>query len=128
MTVLIPELATVVLKDDKVVAYGFCMPSMKEVMQKGRGKIFPRGLVPYIRAMKRPQVIDMLSMAIAPEHSNLGISAIIINHCLEGIIKVGAKKLEAGPELEENHHIQNLWKSFDSELVKKARCWGLKVE
>lgn len=128
MMVLIPELATVVLKDDKVVAYGFCMPSMKEVMQKGRGHIFPRGLMPYLRAMKHPDTADMLSMAIANEHNNRGVSAIIINHCLEGVIKLGIKKLEAGPELEENHHIQNLWKSFDAELAKKARCWGLKVE
>ena len=128
MMVLIPELATVVLKDGKVVAYGFVMPSMKEVLQKGRGHIFPNGLIPYMRAMKRPETADMLSMAIAPAHRNKGISAIIINHCLEGVVNLGIKKLEAGPELEENHHIQNLWKSFDAELAKKCRCWGLKVE
>ncbi|MDE6850008.1 MAG: GTP cyclohydrolase, partial [Clostridia bacterium] len=68
------------------------------------------------------------SMAIAPAHNNRGISAIIVSHCLEGVCKLGIKKLEAGPELEENHHIQNLWKSFDHELAKRARCWGLKVE
>lgn len=128
MMVLIPELATVVLKDGKVVAYGFVMPSMKEVLQKGRGHIFPNGLIPYMRAMNRPETADMLSMAIAPAHRNKGISAIIINHCLEGVVNLGIKKLEAGPELEENHHIQNLWKSFDAELAKKCRCWGLKVE
>ena len=70
----------------------------------------------------------MLSMAIDPDHNNRGIPAIIVNHCLEGVCSLGVKKLEAGPELEENHHIQNLWKSFDAELAKKARCWGLKVE
>ena len=128
LTVLVPEFATVVLKDDKVVAYGLCIPSMKEVMQKGRGHIFPGGLIPYIKAMKHPKVADMLSMAIDPDHNNRGISAIIIHHCLEGVIKYGVEYLEAGPELEENHKIQNLWKSFDAELAKKARCWGLKVE
>lgn len=128
LTVLKPELATVVLKDDKVVAYGFCMPSMKDVLQKGRGHIFPRGLIPYIKAMKHPKVADLLQMAIDPDHNNKGISAIIITHCLEGIISLGIETLEAGPELEENHHIQNLWKSFDAELAKRARCWGLKVE
>lgn len=128
LSVLIPEFATVVLKDGKVVAYGYIIPSIKEVMQKGRGHIFPRGIIPYLRTMKHPEVADMLSMGIAPEHNNRGISAIIVSHCLEGVIKRGVKKLEAGPELEENYHIQNLWKSFDSELAKKARCWGLKVE
>ncbi len=128
LSVLIPEFASVILKDDKVVAYGYLIPSIKEVMQKGKGHIFPGGIIPYIKTMKHPEVADMLSMAIAPEHNNRGISAIIVCHCLEGVIKRGVKKLEAGPELEENHHIQNLWKSFDAELAKKARCWGLKVE
>lgn len=128
LSVLIPEFAAVILKDDKVVAYGYLIPSIKEVMQKGKGHIFPGGIIPYIKTMKHPEVADMLSMAIAPEHNNRGISAIIVTHCLEGVIKHGVKKLEAGPELEENHHIQNLWKSFDAELAKKARCWGLKVE
>ena len=50
--VLIPELATVVVKDDEVVAYGFMMPSINEVMQKGRGHIFPFGFIPYLKAMK----------------------------------------------------------------------------
>ena len=127
LTVLIPDFATVVLKDDKVVAYGMIIPSMKEVLQKGKGHVLPGGLIPYIKTMKRPEVADMLSMAIAPEHANKGISAIIMSHCLEGIIKYGVKKLEAGPELEDNHHIQNLWKSFDHRLAKKARCWGIKV-
>ena len=127
-TVLIPEFATVVLKDDKVVAYGYLIPSMKEVMQKGRGHIFPGGLIPYIRAVKHPEVADMLSMAISPEHNNRGVSAIILRHCLEGVLKYNIKKLEAGPELEDNHRIQNLWTGYDAELAKKARCWGLKVD
>lgn len=128
LTVLIPELAAVILKDGKVVAYGYCIPSMKEVLQKGRGHVFPGGLIPYIRTMKHPKTVDMLSIAILPEHQNLGIPAIIINHCLEGICKLGVTKLEAGPQLEDNHRVQRLWKYFDADLAKKARCWGLKVE
>ena len=128
LTVLIPELATVVLKDDKVVAFGYCIPSMKEVMQKGRGHVFPGGLIPYIKTMKHPKVVDLLCMAIDPSQANRGISAIIVDHCLEGIISLGVDTLEAGPQLEYNRKIQNLWKNFDSEIAKRARCWGLKVE
>ncbi len=128
LSVLVPEFATVVLKDDKVVAYGYIIPSMKEVMQKGKGRIIPFGLIPYIKTMKHCDVADLLSIGIARAHNNKGIPAIIVNHCLEGLISRGVKYLEAGPELEGNRHVQNLWKNFDSELVKKYRCWGIKVE
>ena len=128
LSVLIPELATVVLKDDKVVAFGYCIPTMKEVLQKGKGHVFPGGLIPYIKTMKHPKVVDLLCMAIDPDQANRGISAIIVDHCLEGIISLGVEILEAGPQLEYNRKIQNLWKNFDSEIAKRARCWGLKVE
>ena len=128
LQVLIPELAAVVLQDGKVVAYGYCIPSMKEVMQKGRGHIIPFGLIPYLRAMKHPKTADLLSIAVLPEHQHRGIPAVIINHCLEGICKYNITKLEAGPQLEENQRVQGLWNYFDAELAKKAQCWGLKVE
>ncbi len=128
LMVLVPELATVVLKDDKVVAYGFLMPSMTKMMQKAKGRIFPNGLFPYLHYMKHIEVADMMSIGVAKEHSNKGAVAIIIEHCLTGIIDLGIKYLECGPELETNAHVLNLWKNFDRELAKRRRCWGLKVE
>lgn len=124
---LVPELACVVLKDGRVVSYGFMMPSMKNVLQKARGSIFPRGILPYIRAMKRIEVADMMSIGVAKEHANKGSVAMIMDACLDGLIKLGVRYLETGPELEENDNVQNLWKNYNPELVKRRRCWGLKV-
>lgn len=126
--VFLPELACAVLKDGKVVCYGFCMPSMLKVLQKGKGHIIPGGLIPYIKTMSHPQVADMMSIGITNEHKNLGAVSIILNHILDGCIKLGVKYLETGPELEENHNVQNLWKNYNRELIKRHRCWGMKVE
>lgn len=128
LMVLVPELAAVILKDDKVVAYGFLMPSMTKMMQKAKGRIFPNGLLPYLHYMKHIEVADMMSIGVTEEHSNKGAVAVIIEHCLTGIIDLGIKYLECGPELETNAHVLNLWKNFDRELAKRRRCWGLKVE
>ena len=124
---LIPELAAVVLKDDKVIAYGFMMPSMNTVLQKAKGKIFPRGIIPYIKAMSHVEVADMMSIGVLPEHANKGAVALIMDSCLKGLIKLGVKYLETGPELENNANVQNLWKNYERELCKRHRCWGLKV-
>ena len=52
----------------------------------------------------------------------------ILHNCLVGLNKLGVKYLETGPMLEDNKYIQNLWKSFNPELAKRRRCWGMKVE
>lgn len=52
----------------------------------------------------------------------------ILHYSLVGLNKLGVKFVETGPMLEENKHIQNLWKIFNPEVVKRRRCWGLKVE
>ena len=126
--ILLPELAAVILKDDKVIAYGFMMPSINEVLRKGRGSVFPRGIIPYIKAMTHVEVADMMSIGITKEHNNKGAVALILNSSLQGLTKLGVKYLETGPMLEHNTHIQNLWKNYNHELVKRRRCWGLKVD
>ena len=126
--VLIPELAAVILKDDRVIAYGFMMPSINEALQKGRGHIFPFGFFPFLKAMKHVEVADMMSIGITAEHNNKGAVALILNECMKGVLKLGVKYVETGPMLEENMHIQNLWKKYDYEVAKRRRCWGLKVE
>lgn len=124
---LIPEFAGVVLKDDKPVAYGFSMPSMLKVLQKGRGHVFPFGIIPYIKAMRHSEVVDLMSIGVTKDHANSGAVAMILHHILEGYLKRGVKYLETGPMLEYNVHIQNLWKSYTPKIVKRHRCWGLAV-
>ncbi|MGN0813237.1 MAG: hypothetical protein ACI4MQ_07005 [Candidatus Coproplasma sp.] len=128
LSILVPDFATVVTQNDRVVAYGYMIPSMKEVMQKGKGHIIPGGIIPLIKTMNHPEVVDLLHIAMAKSHANRGVPSIILTHCVEGLIKHNVKYLEAGPELEENRHVQNLWKNFEKLYSKSFRCWGLKVE
>lgn len=127
MQVFLPELACAVKKDDKIICYGFCMPSIIEAIRKGKGNIIPFGLIPFIKAMTHPKVAEMMSIGVMPEHKNLGAVSIIMDEILRGCIKLGVQWLETGPELEDNLQVQNLWKNYDRELVKRHRCWGMKV-
>lgn len=128
LQVFLPELACAVKKDGKVVCYGFCIPSLLQVLQKGRGHILPFGLIPYIKTMTHPKVVDMMSIGVTHEHKNRGAVSIIFDHIMRGLIKLGVEYLETGPELETNHEVQNLWKNYSPELVKRHRCWGMKVD
>ena len=126
--VYVPELACVVVdENDDVAVYGFMMPRISEAMRKGKGHIFPFGLVPFIKAMNNIEIADMMSVGVTKKYANTGAVAVVIDSCLDGLIKLGVKYLETGPELENNSNIQHLWKSFDPQFIKRRRCWGLKV-
>lgn len=125
--IFLPELACAVKKDDQVICYGFCMPCINEAMRKGKGNIIPFGLFPFIKAMTHPKVAEMMSVGVMPEHQSLGAVSIVMDEILRGCIKLGVEWLETGPELENNLNVQNLWKNYDRQLVKRHRCWGVKV-
>ena len=126
--VYVPELSCAVVdENDDVVVYGFMMPRISEAMRKGRGHVIPFGLPAFIRAMTHIERADMMSVGVTAKYANTGAVSIVIDHCLEGLIKLGVKYRETGPELEENSNIQQLWKSWDPKLIKRRRCWGLKV-
>ncbi len=127
--IYVPELACVVAdENDDVAVYGFMMPRISEAMRKGRGHIFFRGLIPFIKAMTNIERADMMSVGVDPKYANTGAVSIVIDHCHAGLIKRGVRYLETGPELEDNSHIQSLWKTWNPKLVKRRRCWGLKVK
>ena len=69
----------------------------------------------------------MMRVGVMKKYANTGAVAVVIDKCLEGLIKLGVKYLETGPELENNSNIQHLWKSYNPQLIKRRRCWGLKV-
>lgn len=128
LSVFIPELACAVKKDGKVICYGFCMPSIVKAMRKGKGHIIPFGLAEFVKAMSHPTVAEMMSIGVLPEHKNLGSPAIILNEVLHGCLKIGVKYMETGPELETNLEVQNLWRNYDRQLVKRHRCWGISTD
>ncbi len=128
LSVFVPELACAVKKDGKVVCYGFCMPSIVKAMRKGRGHIIPFGLAEFIKAMSHPTIAEMMSIGVLPEHKNLGAPAIILNEVLQGCLSIGVKYMETGPELETNLEVQNLWRHYDRQLIKRHRCWGISTE
>lgn len=127
LSVLKPEFACVVRHQGKIIAYGYMWPSFSNFLRKARGNAL-RAIVPFIKAMHKPKVVELGSIGVVDEHLKKGVTAIIINHCMKGLLQNGTKYLETGPELETNHNVQNLWKNYERVLNKRHRCWGLKVD
>jgi hypothetical protein len=100
-------------EQEKVVAFGLMIPSPVDALKRSKGHLFPFGFIDFFRQLKRSKVLDMLLVAVEPELKNSGVLALVFTEAIRNAIKNGIAYAETGPELENNAHVQALWKNFD---------------
>ncbi len=113
--------------DDRVVAFGVCLPSLSKAIQKVRGHLFPFGFIELLRALRHNDTADALLIAVGDKYKEKGVTAMIMDKMLRGFRKHGIKYLESTRELERNISVQNLWNKLDHELIKRARIYNRQI-
>ena len=116
-------MAIVADENEKIVGFGISIPSLSKAMQKAKGKLFPFGFIHILRALRHNDTLDLLLVAVDDEYKGKGINSLIFTTVADTAEKIGIKYLETTRELEDNNSVRNLWNSFETELVKRARCY-----
>ena len=115
---------TVVLNEkNEPVCLGLCFPSLAKALQKSQGKLTPAGLIRVLKAIKKPEIIDLGLIAVRPDYINCGITAIIAAGLVDILKQDGVKYAETNLNLEDNFSIQNLWKRFNAHQHKRRRSY-----
>ena len=107
----------------KIVGFGFCLPSLSKAIQKGKGRLFPFGLLYIQQALMKNDTLDSLLIAIDSDYKDKGVNALIFYDIGNAAIENGITNVETTRELEENHRVQNLWHRFEFRQHKRARCY-----
>ncbi len=110
-------------ENNKIVAYGLMIPTPVKSLKKHRGHLFPLGFIDFLHDLKHSKVLDMLLVAVDPQYQNSGVMAMIFEKAITNAIKNGIQYAETGPELEYNHKVQALWKSFEHVNHKERVCF-----
>ena len=113
----------IVDKNDKVVGFAVLVPSLAKATKKAKGKMFPFGWYHLLKALKKNDTLEMYLIAIKPEYQGYGLNSILLHDVTKCAIEDGIKYAETGPELEHNHKVRSQWKNYDSELIRKRRCY-----
>ncbi len=113
----------VVDKSDQLVAFGVTVPSLADAMIRCRGRLFPLGWIPVLKALSKNDTVDLLLIAIHPDLQGSTLIATIFDHFIKSTHKNGIKYAETGPQLETNTKIQGQWKFFEREQHKRRRCY-----
>ncbi len=119
-----PDCSCFVLDEQgELVAMGVGAPSMARAMQKSRGRLFPFGWMGVLRSLRKNDTIDLLLIAVRPDLQGAGVNAIVLDHLLQRVPKLGIRYAETGPQLETNSKILAQWKLFDKDQHKRRRCY-----
>ncbi len=113
----------VVDEQDKVAALGIALPSLSRALQRAKGRIFPFGWYHLLKALKKPETVDMYLIATRKEYQNRGINALLMTEITRAAIEDGVRSAETSGELETNKEVQQLWRYYDSRQHKRRRAF-----
>jgi hypothetical protein len=108
---------------DKLIGFGITMPSLSEAARKAQGRLFPLGWYYFLKALKKPEVIDMYLVAVKPEYQERGVIAVIMNALNASAIEAGVKYSETNVELETNYKVHGMWKDYEKTQHKRRRAF-----
>ena len=122
------HVAVILDETGKLVCLGICFPSIAKAVQPSGGRLTPLALIRLLRAIKKPKILDLGLIAVAPEYMNRGVSAAISAELLRMLKEDGIEYAETNLNLETNHAIQNQWKRFRQVQHKRRRSYVKKLE
>ncbi|MDR1201219.1 MAG: hypothetical protein LBL58_06255 [Tannerellaceae bacterium] len=120
------DMVTVIIReeDDEVVGFGITLPNLSRALQKAKGRIFPFGIIPLLRALKsKPKVVDLYLTGVLPEYQGKGVNALLFNDLIPVYMNAGVEYAESNPELETNNAVQAQWDYFKREHHKTRRAF-----
>lgn len=110
--------------DDNIQGFAFCTPSLTKAFQKNKGKLFPFGWIPLIKALKgKNDTLEALMIGLAPEAQNKGAFAPMFKHIHSNCVKRGIKTIMNNPQLEDNYKVINIFQNFNPEFYMRRRCY-----
>ena len=117
----IKNVAVILDENDKMICFGLAFPAIADAVRPSGGRLTPLTLLRLLKALKQPSIIDLCLIGVEPEWLNRGVSVIISAEMMKMLKEV--KYAETNANLEENYAIQNQWKRFDEQKIKRRRCY-----
>lgn len=110
-------------ENEQVVGFGLCLPSIGKAVQKSGGRLTLPTLIKLLKAIKKPEILDLALVAVMPEYRHSGINAVILDTLQNMLERDYIKYCETNLELEENTAVQAQWKYFKAVHHKRRRSF-----
>ena len=111
-----PDLVCLVIdENDDIVGFGVSMPTLSRAFQKAKGKLFPFGFIPILRALKKYDSIDLYLNGVHPDWQKKGVASIYYAEMNKAYIRLGIKTAISNQQLVSNKDAVSMWNNYDNE-------------
>ena len=110
-------------ENDRVVSFALCIPGFRKSLQKSGGRLTPAAIVRLLKAVKKPDVVDLALVAVLPEYQSAGVNAVMLNCMTQTLERGEVEYFETNLNLETNTQVMAQWKYFDAEQHKRRRSY-----
>ncbi len=109
----------------RVVGVTITMGSLSHALRKSKGRLLPLGWFHLLRALKwkHEEKVEMLLIAVHPHYQGLGVNALFFDDLIPVYNRLGYRRAETGPQLEDNVRELSQWKPLNPAIVKRRRCF-----
>lgn len=113
----------------RLVGAAVTMPSLSEALRKSGGRLFPFGWYHLLRSIKwkHEDKAEMLLISVHPDYQGMGVNALFFTDLIPVFNKLGFRRAETGPQLEDNVRELSQWKPLNPKVVKRRRCYAKKL-
>ncbi|MBO7082694.1 MAG: hypothetical protein J6W30_02480 [Bacteroidales bacterium] len=123
----VKNVAVILDENDKMVCFGLAFPGIADAVRPSGGRLTPGAIVRVLKALKKSPVIDLCIVGVDPEWLNRGVSIVVCSGLMKMLQREEVQYADTNINLEDNYAILNLWKRFDSQVVKRYRCFVKKL-
>ncbi|HEY9053531.1 MAG TPA: GCN5 family acetyltransferase [Rectinemataceae bacterium] len=109
--------------EERLAGFAITLPNLSDALHKHRGRLLPFGWLALLRALKHPETVDMMLVAVRKEFVARGVVGLLMSALNKSAIENGVKYAETNPELETNIAVQGLWKDYPKRQHKRRRVY-----
>ena len=118
------NVAVILDENDKMICFGIAFPAIGDAVRRSGGRLTLFTLIRLLKTIRKPAVIDLGLVGVDPEWLNRGVSVIVSAGLMKMLQRPEVVYADTNLNLEENYAIQNQWKRFDEQKVKRYRCYA----
>lgn len=115
--------AFVVNDADELIGFTVTMPHISAAVRKAKGRIFPFGWIPLLKALRGGEVSEALLIGVLPEYQAKGAALLMFKYLHENYIRLGIKRMLLNPQLEDNHKVQSLFAGYEQKVYQRRRSY-----